>query len=56
MSYLLFVRHPTTKRLIVVLDEAESIAEYPTEQAAHRVATDSLMCQAWNYIVVEVEL
>lgn len=55
MGYIVLTRNPSTKKLIVIMnDDHEEIAEFPTENEAIDAVVRSKLCSAWDYEVVEV--
>lgn len=58
MTFIITTRNPKTKRLVAIVadeeDSAWTIAEFETEETAAEAASNTTLCKAWGYEVVEV--
>lgn len=55
MSYIILTRNPRSKKLIpVVNDDGQTVAEFKSEAEALDAASDTTVCRAWGYDVIEV--
>ena len=55
MSYILVTRNPRGKLVIVTDGEDNVPAEFVDEEEAVDAASDTTICKAWGYMVVEVD-
>jgi hypothetical protein len=53
-NYIIATRNPRTKRLVLVVDDDENVAEFESEQEAIDAADNTTICKAWGYELIEV--
>lgn len=57
MSFVILMRNPNGKALTCVTDnDGEDMAEFNSEDEAEQCAEEQMLCKAWGYQVVEVEV
>lgn len=55
MGYVIMTRNPGSGRLIAVVDNDDcDISEFATEKEAVEAASNTTICKAWGYEIVEV--
>jgi Mg-chelatase subunit ChlD len=54
MSYIVVSRNPRTNKLVIVTDGDDNVpAEFGTEDEAAEAASNTTICKAWGYDVIE---
>lgn len=53
-SYIIATRNPTTKKLLIVVDKADDVAEFESEDAAFETAQTIAVCRAWGAEILPV--
>lgn len=54
MGYLIATRNPRTKKLVIITEgEGDDVAEFETEEAASDAASNTTICKAWGYELIE---
>jgi hypothetical protein len=54
MTFIITTRNPRTRKLVVVMDDDDEVAEYETEEKAAEVARRVPVCEAWGFEIIEV--
>lgn len=55
MSYIIVTRNPRVKKLVIVTDGDDNVpAEFKTEREAAEAASNTTICKAWGYDILEV--
>jgi hypothetical protein len=55
MSFILVTRNPRNKKLVIVTDGDDNVpAEFKSEIEASDAASETTICKAWGYDVIEI--
>jgi len=52
-TYVILYRNPGNGSVGAVMNDADNIAKFPTEELAQQAAHNTIVCQAWPYSIVE---
>ena len=58
MNFMIVTRNPNGKGLLTIMtgEDCEEIAQYETEGEAIEAAENQILCEAWGYQIVELEI
>jgi hypothetical protein len=56
MTFIIVTRNPSTQKLITIVDNDEGdVSEFKTEEQANDAASQTTVCKAWGYQVLEAD-
>jgi hypothetical protein len=56
MNYIVVLRNPDNRKVLCLNDEDGEVAMFESYGEALRLARDHLLCGAWGYQIVELEV
>jgi len=56
MNYIIVTRNPNGKGVLAIMGEDDSVMQFETREAAEETASNQVLCRAWGYQIVELEV
>lgn len=56
MNFIILTRNPNGRGVLAIMGEDDSIMQFETREAAEKAASNQVLCKAWGYQIVELEV